>query len=54
MPTISDFASRFGWNELLITFLIVLIIVGSHEWKNVLGLFIDVGEKKKESTHSEE
>jgi Sec-independent protein translocase protein TatA len=39
MPPISDFFTEFGWPEIIISLVIVLIITGVHELKNVIKLF---------------
>lgn len=50
MPTLNDFFTKFGWPEFLITLAIIIIIASSHEWRNVLGLFKNDTEKKKEGS----
>lgn len=54
MPSFSDFFTKFGWPELIITLAIILGIASSHEWRNVLGIFTHDTKKKKEGIHKEE
>lgn len=54
MPSITEFIKGFGLPELVFFLLIALSITGIHEWRNVLGLFKNDSEKKKESTHTKE
>lgn len=46
MPPLTDFFTKFGWPELIITLVISLAIAAAHEWRNVLGLFKNDANKK--------
>jgi len=48
MPTFSEFFSKFGWPEFIITIAIILAISSIHEWRNFLGLFGYGKNKKKD------
>lgn len=54
MPPLTDFLTKFGWPEIIITLAITLTIVSSHELRNVIRLFTHETKEKKQSTHTEE
>jgi hypothetical protein len=52
--SLSGFFSGFGWPEAILSLVIVIIIVASHEGRKIAEVFGYGKEKKREDTHSEE